>query len=436
LAVRSDTAGRERLALTFAQNPYLLHSELIGYGLVNWLTKGVYLGEYRRYNQLDIDDWFLPGDVFNATTKTLQPDAFRISASDALALPNQQSVLRTTFPVSSSFKFSVMFNGGGAKVNAPASCSAAVVSPDPLSSASRCLGNQFDWVSHTLDHEYMDFLSAADAFAQLKPNLTVGSQMGLAVSTKSLVTGDMSGLGYYNPAGDGVKTDYGLGASNPNFLQAAQNSGTQYLASNHSLSTQWDANCTNCGLVHPLNANIFLVPRWPTNMFYSVTDPAQATAAYNSVYGPGGTAPYWDHALSYSEFLDKETTIALNHVLSGGAYPHYMHQDNLRQYASGHSLAYDWEAALLAKYSAYSTLPLKTLRWDDLGAYMKARTSYMKSGLSGSWDRSTNLLSLRSARGGSGYVTGASLGSSEVYNGRTISTFTVGAGQVVSAPVR
>ncbi|WP_407542893.1 hypothetical protein Q0M94_24765 (plasmid) [Deinococcus radiomollis] len=436
LAVRSDTAGRERIALNFAQNPYLLHSSLVGYSLVNWLTKGVYIGEYRRYNQLDIDDWFLDGDVFDATTKVVQPDAFRLSASDALALPDQQNALRAAFPVSSTFKFAVLFNGVQADVTAPASCSPTVVSSDPLSSVTRCLGNQFDWVSHTYAHLYMDFLNYTDSAAQLKPNLTVGSQMGLSVSTKSLVSGAMSGLGYYNPAGDGVATDHGLSASNTDFLKAAQDSGTQYLASNHSVASQWDAGCANCGLTHPLNANLFLVPRWPTNVFYDVTDPTQATAAYNSVYGPGGTAPYWDHALNYSEFLDKETDIALSHLLSGGAYPHYMHQDNARQYAAGRSLAYDWEAALLAKYSAYSTLPLKTLRWDDLGAYMKARTSFMKSGLSGSWDRSANSVSLRSARGGSGYVTGAVLGSSEVYNGRTISAFTAGAGQVISAPVR
>ena len=432
LAVRSDTAGRERIALTFAQNPYLLHSELIGYSLVNWLTKGVYLGEYRRYNQLDIDDWFLP----DRGNLAVQPNLFRISASDALAVSTQQSALRAAFPVSGTFKLAIMFNGGGADVNAPASCSGTVSSSDPLSSVSRCLGNQFDWVSHTLDHEYMNFLSYADSLAQLRPNLTVGTQMGLTVSTKSLVSGDMSGLGYYNPAGDGPQTDYGLGASNVDFLKAAQDTGAQYLASNHSVASQWDPNCTNCGVTHPLNTNIFLVPRWPTNVFYNVTDPTQATDAYNSVYAPGGTRPYWDHALNYSEFLDKETDIALNHLLTGGAYPHYMHQDNLRQYSSGHSLVYDWEAALLTKYSAYSTLPLKTLRWDDLGAYMKARTSFMKSGLSGSWDRSTNVLSLRSARGGSGYVTGAALGSSETYNGRTISAFTLGAGQVVSAPLR
>ncbi|TSA87638.1 hypothetical protein FNU79_03970 [Deinococcus detaillensis] len=435
LAALSSTGGRERLAMTFAQNPYLLHSELLSYSLVNWLTKGVYLGEYRRFNQLDIDDWFLAGDVFDAATKTLQPDAFRISAVDALALPGQQAALRSMYPVASAFKFAMMYNGGGADLTAPASCNPSVSSPDKLSSATRCVAGQFDWVSHTKDHLYMDLLNYADSYDQIKPNFDIGAAMGLPVSTKVVLSGDMSGLGYYNPNGDGVKTNYGLGASNPNFLLAAQNSGVKYIPSNHSVDGQWDVNCSSCGVVHPLNPNIFLVPRWPTNMFYSVTNPAQATAAYNSVYAPGGTAPYWNHALSYTEFLDKETDLALNHLLSGAAFPHYMHQDNLRQYSPGRSLAYDWESALLNKYSSYTTLPLKTLRWDDLGVYVQARTAYMKSGLSGKWNRATHSMTVQSANGGAAFVTGAVTGSSQVYAGKTISSFSLAAGQSLTISV-
>ncbi|WP_245556468.1 hypothetical protein [Deinococcus aquatilis] len=435
LAARSDTGGRERLALTFAQNPDLLHSELLGYSLVKWLTKGVHLGEYRRFNQLDIDDWFLPGDLYDAVTKTISPDAFRISASDALSLSAQQTSLQTRYPVSPEFKFAIVYNGSGANTAAPLSCTPNAVSPDRLTSMSRCLGNTFDWVSHTRDHLYMDFLNYDDSFAQLQPNLTIGAQLGLNISVKSLVTGDMSGLGYYNPGGDGLKTDFGLGKSNSSFLLAAQTSGTRYLSSNRSVPSQWDPSCMNCGLTHPLNSSIFLIPRWPTNVFYHVTTPAQAVGAYNGVYGPTGSAPYWPADLTYTQYLDKETDLALDHVLSGSAYPHYMHQGNLRQYASGRSLASDWESALLAKYSKYSTLPLKTLRWDSLGAYIEARTSYMKSGMSGNWDRAAKSLTLRSPSGGAGFVTGAAaggLGTSESYSGNTITTFALTAGQVVT----
>ena len=130
-----------------------------------------------------------------------------------------------------------------------------------------------------------------------------------------------------------------------------------------------------------------LPPRWPTNVFYSVTNPNQAVSAYNSVYGPTGTAPYWDHNLTYSEFLDKESDLALSHVLSGSAFPHYMHQNNLRQYSLNKSLASDWLGAVLKKYAWYSSLPLNTLRWDDLGPYMRDRTLALKAGVSATWNR-------------------------------------------------
>ncbi|MCD0165343.1 hypothetical protein [Deinococcus sp. 12RED42] len=434
LAAQSNTEGRERLALTFAQNPNLLHTALLNDSLLSWLTRGVYIGEYRRYNQLDVDDWFLPGDVFNETTGQVQPEAFRLRPSDALALPAQQRTLRTTYPVTAGFKLAVMFNGGGANTAAPASCNASVVSPDPLSSVTRCLTGTFDWVNHTFDHLYMDFLNLTDSAAQVQNNLNVGTAMGLSMSRASLVTGDMSGLGYYNAAGDGPKTNYGLGASNTAFLQAAQNSGVKYLSSNRSVDGQWDPGCAGCGLPHPLRPSVFLVPRWPTNIFYHVTTPAQVAAAYNSVYGPGGTAPFWDRPLSYQEILDQEGQIALTHVLSGAAFPHYMHQGNLREYAPGRSVVFDWEMNLVGRYAAYSTMPLKNLNWDALGAYVKSRTSFMKSGLSGSWNRQTRVITVRSANGGAGYLTGVTLGRPETYAGRIISRFDMTAGQTATVP--
>lgn len=435
LAATSTVGGRERLALTFAQNPYLLHSALLGHTLTKWLTKGIHLGEYRRFNQLDIDDWFLSGELFDLTTNTLGTTTYRMTAADALGVKIEQDALRQRFPVASAFTFTMMYNGEDANLSAPLSCNPAAPSPDGLSSMTRCLAGQFHWVSHTLTHEYMDFLTYAESTAELRPNLKIAGQLGLRLNPKSLVSGNMSGLGYYNAAGNGSMTDYGLGASNTAFLQAAVDSGARYLASNHSLATQWDANCAGCGLVHPLNSQIFLVPRWPTNVAYSVTNPTQQTAFYNSIYGPTGSLPYWPRNLTYAQILEQESNIALAHVLSGGAFPHYMHQNNLRQYAPSQSLAYDWQVALLDKYSSYSTLPLNTLRWDDLGAYMQSRTNFLKSGVSGTWNRAAHTLTVTSGTGGPVYLTGAAAGTTVNYGGQTISTLPLGAGQSVTVNV-
>src|SRR2546430_6291787 len=41
--------GREYLTQTFDSNPFLLHDLVLAYGLINWVTKGVFLGDYHIY---------------------------------------------------------------------------------------------------------------------------------------------------------------------------------------------------------------------------------------------------------------------------------------------------------------------------------------------------------------------------------------------------
>lgn len=432
-ATSVTTTGREKMALTMSHNEYFLHSQLLEDPVVQWVTRGLYLGNYQRYNQLDVDDWFLPNDHYNAADGSIRPDAFRMSAQDALAVRAQQSTLQNAFDVARAFRFAMVFNGGGANVNAPLSCDPAAPSVDPLTSVSRCLAGAFDWVNHTRDHLYMDFQTYAASYQQIANNRSIGTKLGLVMSKRGLVTGDMSGLGYYNPAGDGDKTNYGLAASNKNFLRAAVDANIQYVASNHSVDGQWDANCTACGVRHPLNSAILLIPRWPTNIFYYATTPEEITASYNRVYGPGGTRAYWDHALSYQEILDKESDLAVSHILSGAAFPHYMHTANLREYAPGRSVAFDWVQAVLSKYSRYSNLPLNTLTWDDLGVAVNRRTTFAKSNTRALWNRGARTLTITSVNGGAVYVTGLS-GAGTKYAGRNIRYWDFNPNQSMTVP--
>ena len=416
-AASTASDGRERLLLTAMQAPTLPHTQLLGYGLMEWLTRGVHLGEHRRFLQIDIDDWFLPGTHYDAATGGFYRDPFRIGGSDALSLRDQQQAIAADFPVARNFRYALAFNGMGARTDAPALCTREALagspdtlgSPDSLSSATRCLTDSFDWVNHTRDHLRMDVMDEATATTQLADNLLIGAQLGLKLSRSALVTGEQSGLGYMDPGDDGTrnnapylqpKQDLGLERSNVHLLTAMTRTGTRYIASNHSVASQWDAGCPTCGVPHPLNPNVFLVPRWPNGVAYFTTTPAEVTGYYNSVYGPQGTAPYWDHDLSYAELLDQESGFALSHLLDGGAFPHYMHQANLREYAPGQSVASDWVRALLRRYSSFSTLPLTTLRWDDLGQYLERRTRTIhaqdRGDLSGVYDRASNTVTLSS----------------------------------------
>src|SRR5205814_6594060 len=53
---RVTSDGRETMALTFDSNPYLIHDLVLAHGLIEWVTKGVYLGEFRSYIAPQVDD--------------------------------------------------------------------------------------------------------------------------------------------------------------------------------------------------------------------------------------------------------------------------------------------------------------------------------------------------------------------------------------------
>ena len=435
LAVQSNTSdGRERVALTIAQNPYLLHSQLFSYGLLNWLTKGLYLGEFRRYIQVDVDDWFLADDLWKPTSNSTGSVSgeYRISASDALAVRSQQTALGQKYPVANTFKIAVAFNAGGANLKAPNTCSPSATSVDPLTSVSRCMNSTFDWFSHSRDHLSMDQFSAKTynlANQQWQGNVNRGSTLGLKFSPTVAVSGEHSGFGWYNKAGlDYDKTDYGLRASNQKFLDAAFDAGIRFLRSNRGVTSQYDTSCPNsCGIQHPMK-NLFLVPAWPTNIFYYASTPDEVVSSYNAMYGPQGLTPFFNHNFTYAEILAKETEIAMNHVLTGSMFPHYLHQTNLRQYETGKSLVFDWTDSVLNSYSRYSNLPLKTLAWKDLGPYVKQRTAFVKGvtpstpdkRVTGTWDRTANSITLNSPTAITAYVTGTRAGTSVETYGQTV----------------
>ncbi|GAA5436645.1 hypothetical protein M8445_15320 (plasmid) [Deinococcus aquaticus] len=432
-ATSTSPDGRERMLLTMAQNPYLLHTQLLGDGLIQWLTRGVHLGEYRRFLQVDIDDWFLYADRFDPTTGKIVPRDFRLRGSDALSLRDQQSAVRTQYPAAPNFRYAQAFNGLGADVTAPNTCAPAASVADPLSAVTKCLANSFDWVNHSRDHLNMDTMNRSDAFTQLYQNALIGSYMRLPMSLRAVVTPEHSGLGWYSPAAGQNKVDYGLNAGNRELMQATSLMGMRYVASNHSVPSQWDPQCPNCGVTSPLNPLTLLVPRWPNSVAYNTTAPDEATGQYNAVFGPSGTAPYWPKNLNYDEFLAQDVGISVIHLLSGTAWPHYMHQGNLKEYAPGRSLATDWVRALLDTYSGYSTLPLNTLNWNSLGLYVDARTRYEgdKGSVVAVFDRKLNTVQVQRSGAASRFVflSGAAASATqktEVYAGRRMAQFTVG----------
>ena len=420
----TSTDGRERAALSFTSNQHLPQAYLLTYGLFRWATKGVFAGEQRHYLEVDVDDWFTSTDHLLADG-TYAPNEFRMSGSDAYSSYQMQNSLRSRYPLAKQFTLNIAYNGEGIKRNAHSMCT-NLLSTDPLTSYSRCLRNQFRWINHTLTHPKMNQPngSTSDESFEIRENLRVGRNIGLSVPTPVLKTGEYSGLGVYHPDPNNdidPPTDYGLGASNPELLSAAKAAGVTYLHGNMSFKSHVP-DCFNCGISHPMEPSLMIVPDWPTNIAYHVTTPAEETTFYNSYYGPNGKFPFWDHDLNYGEILDWETDIALQHVMSGSVYSHTFHQGNLRQYASGKNLTFDWVNAVAEKYSNYYKVPILTPSWVNLAGYVADRTDHF--GTLGNadviWDRSANTLTASSSQAGKLFVTGVQIPGSQKYGNEWI----------------
>lgn len=375
LGVVSTTEdGRERAALSMSLGPGELSTELLGYGLVRWATKGVFVGEQRHWINVDIDDWF-------GATLRLHADGtegmIRLTGPEVPMISEQQKKIRAEHQLAEEFVLNLPYNAGRFDTTSPATCSEDDT-PDPLSSYTMCLADEFRWLNHTMNHPEMNRTDYAQSLLEIKDNLAAAAAGGLAVPATVLKTPEYSGLGVYTPDPDSLDTptDHGLEGSNAEMLRAASDAGVRYVHGNMSFDSHRPG-CFNCGIYHPLQPDLLVVPDWPTNVAFEAATPDEQTRLYNLLYGENGSSEYnLGHDADYDEIIDREADVALNHIASGSAYAHTLHQGNLHIYSPGKSLTFDWLDALFDKYDSLYSVPLKTPDWQSLARYVEDRNSH------------------------------------------------------------
>lgn len=441
LGVRSTAAdGRERAALTFTSNQYLLQAHLLTYGLFRWASKGLYLGDQRHYLDVDVDDWFNSSDEMLPTGVLNSDPGYQMSGHDAYNAFVQQTSLRTRYPLASGFTMGMAVNGGDANLSANSQCypNGGIAR---LTATTRCLRNQFRWINHTLTHPKMNFTDYPTSITEISSNLDVAARLGLAVDRTVLKTPEYSGLGVYNPDATNdidPPTDFGLGASNPALLAAATDLGVKYLHGNMSFPSHRPA-CFNCVTTHPMATNLSIVPDWPTNIAYFSTTPAEETYFYNSFYGPNGRFAYWPTDLTYNQIIAYETDQALLRVASGTSYSTTFHIGNLRDYGGGRTLLTDWAGQLLAKYSSYYSVPLLSPGWPALAAYAQARTAHfaqVSAGVDAVYDAPTASVTLTSPAVGSLTLSGTRTTNATSYGSDVSAQLSLAANTPLTVPVQ
>jgi hypothetical protein len=452
LGVVSKSAdGRERMAFYFSANPFFLYSPMLAPGILRWATRGLYLGEHQRFLNLDNDDFLNASSRRFADGTIDSTTGFRLSASDAVAASTMLSGFRQRWAgvVPANFTINLAYNGEGADLSAAYSCNSTVQSTDPLTSVARCLAPRFRWVNHSYSHLNMDktlWAPYSVAKFEIEENLRVGRSMGFSVPARVLKPGELSGLGFFDPERTdpfisfGTPKDFGLEASNPEFLRAARDAGVRYVHSNFSVKSHKPP-CHNCAIRHPLEPSLWLTPVRPNNIAYFVTDPAEEVSFYNYFYGPGGLFPFFSSNQNYNQIMDNEAEVALFDIISGSVYATYFHQTNMRQYAPGRSLMMDWLGAVMARYAQYYRAPVGNLGWNgslSIGSYAEGRTLHQEllSGTRAVWNLTTGQVRLSASKTGRIFLSGATVGRNVALSGDRIGDISLAADQVLNFTVQ
>lgn len=392
--IRNYPDGRTVLSQTFDGNFFLVHSLALSYGLLNWVTGGLFLGERHVYASPQVDDVFIDDDLYGGGT-------YRLSGADWTAITGWQT-LKEQQALTSDLRLSMAFNGEGTTGEYPL---------DTLTPTAELTANQFSWINHTYSHENLDSTSYAAAYQQITANDQTAAAIGLAdFDRRALVTPDVSGL------------------KNPDAMRAAYDAGVRFLVTDTS-QPGMDNPTPQAGIYNPYQPQILMVPRRPVNLFYNVTTPTEWTNEYNFIYHS-----YWGRDLTYDEVLDKESDILLQYLLRGEVDPWMFHQTNLRAYDGAHTLLGDLLDRLLTKYQNLFTLPIRSLTHAALGGWMAERMQYAGAGVRASFRPDQGTITLTASTAAVVPVTGLCSASSETYGGQCISHITLAPGQTATYP--
>lgn len=310
------------------------------------------------------------------------------------------------------------------------------VEPDGLTTAVRANADQFRYVNHSLTHRDMDVSNGTsydEARYDIEPNREVWDLLGLpgrADNDPVLLTGDHSGL--RDDRGTDLDPSDDLpypGARNTEFLRAAADAGVQYLGADSSQANQ-DVEAYVPG--YP--GRLLLLPRYPTSVFYNVVTPDAMTDEYNYLFHERFVEAGQDPCTipgaictprTYQQILQAEADTTLRHVLTYRQWPHFFHEANVNPYdAAGSTLLFDWLDAVLDRYEALLTLPLRNLPYHQIARQTTERIAARAAHVRGVLDLDTGQVTIQADAVARSLVTGIAGG--ELYGGQRIATVDVG----------
>src|SRR5437588_641930 len=373
--------GRQYLTQTFDGSPYLMHDLILAYALVNWVTKGIFLGEYHVFAAAQVDD--LTKNVqnyqqyFHWISHTYDhPNSLNgLHKSDPYGDPDTPQVDSIDLEILTN---KYVANGTGQNLD-----------PDPSNSVSPI---------HLTDFNPSNLVTPGVTGLNdtLVPSYLV--QDGI-----SYVVTDTSVLGQAN------------NGPNPS---------------------------PNVGIVTSYAPSVYEVPRHPNDIFFNAANWADDQAEFSCIYNNPVQPPY--NSFTAAQILDYVSSSFVSNMLIGDMDPEMFHQPNLHHYdGQGHSLLTDAYDQTFSKYERVYNLPVVSPTLDQLGQNMQNRNAYNLStasasltGLPGSnLTISITVPATASVPSAIIPVTGLYTVGAESYGGQQISHVPVSRGQTITLPV-
>jgi hypothetical protein len=308
LGINTNPDGRQELVSTVAQNQWMTQSRLLSTGILNWVTRGVRLGENRNYFSLHVDDAFYGNDRWDTVNNVTD------YSGENLIVMNPSDVDRAVaWQRSSGIRLDMAYNGGAA--------------PEYPALAQALLRNKsnFGWINHTFTHLNLDAVNQATIVSEIKANIDFARKNRLRIDTTELVTGEHSGL------------------NNPEMAAALAEAGIRFIASDSSREASQR-------LIGPS----LTVRRYPMNIFYNVGTREEQLDEYNYIYYEACTIGCLSAPATWDQYVANEVTILFRHITQNDANPHYSHVSNLAEDGT----MYPVIDAALAQYRSYFTAPL------------------------------------------------------------------------------
>jgi hypothetical protein len=367
--------GRQVLLSTIANADFLIHSKVLAYEFVNFATQGLFIGARRVYLSVHNDDLFLADARWDPAALAEFPEelvSYRWTAEEVPAVVAAQAAFRERHPLAQNLTLELAFNGVGADPVA-----------DPLTQAVLENATNFSFINHTFEALQMDRLCSDDgtgcvptdystAFAEISTNALRWAELGLPNPERALIsilTDSHSGLADRlgtEDVDDDIPFPEGF---NPELGRAAEALGVRVLAADASRDNQTD-------IQRVPGFELVILPRYPTSIFYNVTDPTALESEYNYIFNqsyiedgidPCAVPEAICEPRSFEQILAAEATTTLRHMLSFEPFPHYFHQSNLHVYdGAGNILQFDWLESVLTAYERLLDLPVDSPRFDEL----------------------------------------------------------------------